>query len=72
MFKFALIVTALLLPTLAGAADDNQTATVAATVSHNLPVIVRNEVIDFNLCRLSFENGTSINVGCTTNEKSHH
>ena len=72
MLKFALIATVCLLPTFAIAADHNATAPAAATASHSLPVIVKNEVIDFNLCRLSFENGTSQNVSCTSSKESSH
>ncbi|WMP19181.1 hypothetical protein [Thiothrix lacustris] len=72
MLKFALIATVCLLPTFAIAADHNATAPVAATASHSLPVIVKNEVIDFNLCRLSFENGTSQNVSCASGKESSH
>ncbi|WML92274.1 hypothetical protein RCF98_08015 [Thiothrix lacustris] len=75
MLKFALIATVCLLPTFAIAADHNATAPTApaaATASHSLPVIVKNEVIDFNLCRLSFENGTSQNVSCASGKESSH
>ena len=46
--------------------DADLTPASTFTSVRNLPVIVKNEAIAKNICRLSFENGTSRDVPCDT------
>ncbi len=69
MFKYILS-AALLVATSVAIADTN-TATVTASATKTLPVIIKNEPLDTKMCRLHFEDGTQKDVSCEmTTEKA--
>ena len=49
------------------AATDKNTG---ITSTRNLPVIIDNQMVAQGTCRLSFENGTSLEVPCNTDNKA--
>lgn len=65
MYKFTIIAT-LLTASVAGFANTSapEKETVYTSV-RNLPVIVKNEILSADTCRLSFESGLSKDVPCS-------
>ena len=64
MHKFTIVATLLTVSTLSFAnTSTNEAATVYTSVRH-LPVIVNNEMVAENTCRLSFESGLTKDVPC--------
>lgn len=70
MLKYVL--SAALLMAASVAAAESAPASTSASNTSNLPVIVKNEPIGPNLCRLHFEDTTTKDVACDSvdNKKS--
>lgn len=68
MYKFTIIAATLLTASALSFANTAtpKTETTYTSVRH-LPVIVNNEMINAETCRLSFENGSSKDVPCLSN-----
>jgi hypothetical protein len=67
MFKFILTATLSMMMFAAVASSDQLTSTSAP--AHNIQVIVKNELVSPGLCRLHFENDTTRDVACKTDNQ---